>query len=97
MGPRHIFFPILTIITSQKCNDDQAEKVFYHLLNNFLIRYVNEYPTRHSMIAYKIFMEFLFEIPEKNCILGMLLTCRTAPSNIASFIQALFVGNTILL
>ena len=52
----------------------------YVILTSLTIGHVNEYPTMHyfgnprptqSMIAYIVFLE----IPEKSCIVGMLLTC----------------------
>ena len=51
---------------------------------NFQIWHVNEYPKIHylgiprgtqSMIAYQDFDWVFLEIPVKNCIVGMLLTC----------------------
>ena len=48
------------------------------------IGHVNKYPTIHhfgnprhtqSMIAYKILTEYFWEIPVKNCIVGVVLTC----------------------
>ena len=56
--------------------------------------HLNDYPTMHyfgiprntqPMIAYKILTEVFLEIPVKNCIEGMLLTCPIDKTNVKTY------------